>query len=67
MSAEGGRVFVSNDRASIEAAAYTYLYRLKEENNCIDHFTEDPFEMAQFHNLLSERERIVPERDWQLL
>jgi uncharacterized protein (DUF362 family) len=47
-TARANSVLAGRDLLSVDLRGYELLYRLKEENNCLDGFHKNPFEMRQF-------------------
>lgn len=47
-TARGDCIFTGRDLLSVDLEGYRLLYELQRQENCLDNFMEDPFEMRQF-------------------
>jgi len=54
-------VLIGDHPAAVDYQAYQELYRLKQQNNCLEHFCENPLDMPQ----LKHAARVWPVNDWQ--
>ncbi len=49
-TAAGNLILVGENPLAIDLEAYRLLYRLKEKNNCLKGFSEDPFSLTQLRH-----------------
>ncbi len=48
--AECGNLIIGTDQIAVDYETYKLLYALKKKHGCIEHFSDDPFEMPQLRH-----------------
>ena len=52
LTAPGNTLLVGENPVAVDAEAYRLLYSLKKKNNCLEEFTENPFDLLQLSHAL---------------